>query len=380
MSRILTTHTGSLPRPDDLAQMIFDRDDGGTVEGIEERVRRAVRDIVAEQVEAGVDLVNDGEQGKVGYSTYVKDRLTGFDGEAERPAVRRPEMEEHPDFAQRWATQLGAVRLRAPACTGEIRLRDPDAVHRDIDNLRAAAKEAGVEGGRLFMSAASPGVVSHFFANHHYPGREAFLAAIAGAMREEYRAIVEAGITLQLDCPDLAMSRHSMFADRTVEEFRTEVQLGVEALNHALDGLPPERLRMHVCWGNYEGPHTHDVELRDIVDIVLRARPNGISVEACNPRHAHEWQVFEDVELPEGKYLIPGVIDSTNNYVEHPDAVAQRLVRYADVVGAERVVGGSDCGFGTFTGMATVAPSITWAKLRSLAEGARRASATLGLA
>jgi 5-methyltetrahydropteroyltriglutamate--homocysteine methyltransferase len=359
--------------------MIFDRDDGGTVDGFDDRVRRAVRDIVAEQLEAGVDLVNDGEQSKIGYSTYVKDRLTGFDGEAERPASRRPEMEEHPDFAQRWATQIGSVRLRAPACTGEIRLKDPSAVRRDIDNLKAAAKEAGVDESHLFLSAASPGVVSHFFANHYYPNREAFLAAIADAMREEYRAIVEAGITLQLDCPDLAMSRHSMFADKTLEEFRREIELGVEALNHAVDGLAPERLRVHICWGNYEGPHTHDVELKDIIDVVLTARANGISVEACNPRHAHEWQVFENVKLPDGKYLIPGVVDSTNNYVEHPDVVAQRLLRYADVVGAERVVGGSDCGFGTFTGMATVAPSITWAKLHSLSEGARRASAKLGL-
>ena len=379
MSRILTTHTGSLPRPEDLAQMIFDRDSGGTVEGFEERVRKAVRDIVAEQVEAGVDLVNDGEQSKIGYSTYVKDRLTGFDGEAERPASRRPEMEEHPDFAQRWATQIGSVRLRAPACTGEIHLKDPDAVHRDIDNLKEAAREAGVDDSHLFLSAASPGVVSHFFANHYYPTREAFLAAIADAMRDEYRAVVDAGITLQLDCPDLAMSRHSMFADKTTDEFRREVELGVEALNHAVDGLAPERLRMHICWGNYEGPHTHDVELKDIIDLVLTARPNGISVEACNPCHAHEWQVFENVTLPEGKYLIPGVVDSTNNYVEHPDVVAQRLLRYADVVGAERVVGGSDCGFGTFAGMSTVAPSITWAKLRSLSEGARRASAELGV-
>jgi 5-methyltetrahydropteroyltriglutamate--homocysteine methyltransferase len=378
MSRILTTHTGSLPRPEDLAQMIFDRDDGGTVEGFDERVRRAVRDIVAEQVEAGIDLVDDGEQGKVGYANYVKERLTGFDGESLFPDART-EMDEFPDFAAKFAAQVGSMRLNAPACTGEIRLRDPDAVHHDIDNLKAAAREAGIEESRLFMTAASPGVVSLFHANQHYPTREAYLAAIADAMREEYRAIVGAGITLQLDCPDLAVARQTSFGDDTLENFRREAALGVEALNHAVEGLPPERLRMHICWGNYEGPHTHDVELKDIVDVVLRARPDGVSIEASNPRHAHEWQVFEDVKLPEGKYLIPGVVDSTNNYVEHPDLVAQRLLRYAGVVGAERVVGGSDCGFGTFAGMATVVPSITWAKLRTLAEGARRASAKLGV-
>jgi 5-methyltetrahydropteroyltriglutamate--homocysteine methyltransferase len=379
VQRILTTHTGSLPRPDDLARMIFARDDGEAVEGIDERVREAVRDVVGVQVETGIDLVNDGEQGKIGYSTYVKDRLTGFEGEAERPSSRRPEMEEHPDFAARFGAQISSARLRVPACTGDIRVKDAGAARRDVENLKAAAAAKGVDPGRLFMTAASPGVVSHFFANHHYPSREAFLGAIADAMRDEYRTIVESGIALQVDCPDLAMSRHSMFADRSVEEFRREAALSVEALNHALAGLPQERLRMHVCWGNYEGPHTHDVELRDIIDIVLTARPAGVSVEASNPRHGHEWRVFEEVRLPEGKYLIPGVIDSTNNYVEHPDLVAQRLLRYASVVGADRVVGGSDCGFGTFAGMATVAPSITWAKFRSLAEGARRASAEFAM-
>ena len=379
MSGILTTHTGSLPRPGDLAKVIFERQGGGTVEGFDERVRGAVREIVAQQVEAGIDLVNDGEAGKASYSTYVEDRLTGFDGEAEVPNILGKEFEAHPDFVERFAAQISGAPLRVPACTGEIGVKDPGAVRRDIDNLKAAAREAGVDESRLFLSAASPGVVSFFFVDHHYANREAFLAGIANAMRDEYRAIVDAGITLQLDCPDLAMSRHLAFADKTLEEFRREIELNVEALSHAVDGLAPERLRMHICWGNYEGPHDCDVELKDILDVILKARPNGILVEASNPRHAHEWKVFKEVELPEGKYLIPGVVDSTNNYVEHPDVVAQRLLRYAEVVGPERVMGGSDCGFGTAAGVSTVVPSVTWAKLRTLAEGARRASAELGL-
>jgi 5-methyltetrahydropteroyltriglutamate--homocysteine methyltransferase len=315
--------------------------------------------------------------GKIGYATYVKERLTGFGGESQWAARRRPELEDHPDWAERWAARLDRGAITAPACTGEVRLADPEAVLRDIAALKGAADAAGVSHDRLFMTAASPGVIAHFFGNEHYSTRESFLAALADAMRQEYEAIGSAGITLQVDCPDLAMSRHSVFAGLTLEEFRREAMLSVEALNHAVARIPAERMRVHVCWGNYEGPHDHDVPLRDIVDVVLRARPAGISIEACNPRHGHEWRVWEDVALPDGRYLVPGVVDSTNNYVEHPDLVAQRLLSYARVVGPDRVVGGSDCGFGTFAMTATVVPSITWAKLRSLVDGARLASEAL---
>ncbi|HXM57728.1 MAG TPA: cobalamin-independent methionine synthase II family protein [Candidatus Dormibacteraeota bacterium] len=380
MGAIRTTHTGSLPRPAELVALLDAHDRGGAAPELAARISAVVQEVVARQAGLGLDLVNDGEAGKVGYSIYVKERLTGFDGESAYSGRGRADLDDHPDFAARWAANLDRRTIRAPACTGEVRVRDAEAVHRDIANLRAAAATAGVAEERLFMTAASPGVIAHFFDNRHYGSREAFLAALADAMRVEYEAIAAAGITLQVDCPDLAMSRHSVFAKLTLEEFRREAALSVEALNHAVAGIPPERMRMHVCWGNYEGPHDRDVPLRDIVDIVLRARPAGISVEACNPRHGHEWRVWEDVALPDGRYLIPGAIDSTNNYVEHPELVAQRLLAYARVVGPERVVGGSDCGFGTFAHTSTVVPSVTWAKLRSLVEGAALASTELGAA
>jgi 5-methyltetrahydropteroyltriglutamate--homocysteine methyltransferase len=377
VSRIRTTHTGSLPRPDDLVALLTAHDQGEPAPELATRVRAAIGDVVRRQTETGVDVVNDGEMGKIGYSTYVKERLTGFGGESQWAARRRPELDDHPDWAERWSARLDRRSIVAPACTGDVRLADPDAVLRDVATLKDAADAAGVAHDRLFMSAASPGVIAHFFGNQHYPDRETFLGALAEAMRGEYEAIAAAGITLQLDCPDLAMSRASVFADLTLEEFRREATLGVEALNHAVARIPAERMRLHVCWGNYEGPHDHDLPLRDIVDVVLRAKPAGISIEGCNPRHGHEWRVWEDVGLPDGRYLVPGVIDSTNNYVEHPELVAQRLLNYARIVGPERVIGGSDCGFGTFAVTATVVPSITWSKLRSLVDGARLASEEL---
>jgi 5-methyltetrahydropteroyltriglutamate--homocysteine methyltransferase len=377
VTRILTTHTGSLPRPADLAGVLQARDRGEQMPGFDDRVAGAVVDVVRRQSDLGLDVVNDGEQGKIGYSTYVKDRLTGFDGKSEWALRRRLEFDAHPDFAERWAARLDRMAIRAPACTGDVRVKDPGGVRRDIANLLAAAGAAGVAPDRLFMTAASPGVICHFFGDRHYRSREAFLAAVADAMRDEYLAITGAGITLQVDCPDLAMSRNSVFADLSLEEFRRQVALSVEALNHAVRDIPPERMRLHVCWGNYEGPHDSDVPLRDIVDLVLRARPAGISVEACNPRHGHEWQVWEDVALPDGRYLAPGVVDSTNNYVEHPELVAQRLLNYARIVGPDRVIGSSDCGFATFASMATVVPSVAWSKLQSLVEGARLATAQL---
>ena len=369
MSRIRTTHTGSLPRPHDLEAMIVERDAGREAPGFEERVTAAVDDVVRRQTETGIDLVNDGEQGKQGYSTYVQDRLTGFEGES-LGFGDLPELHDHPDYGAHMAALMQSVHIKTPACTGPVRLKDPDAVRRDVERLLRAAEAAGVARDRLFMSAASPGVIAFFFADQHYGDREAYLGDLAAAMRPEYEAIVESGLTLQLDCPDLAMARHLLFADRELEEFRREITLNVEALNEALRDLPAERLRMHVCWGNYEGPHHRDVALSDVLDIVLRAKPNGISVEASNPRHGHEWQAFENVSLPDGKYVIPGVVDSTTNFIEHPTLVAQRLQRFVSLLGPERVVAGTDCGFGTFVGLAQVAPSIAWAKLAAMVQGA----------
>lgn len=371
--RILTTHTGSLPRPADVAQMVLDDDDGKPAPDFEERVSAAVVDIVRRQRELGVDVVNDGEQGKISYASYVKHRLTGFEGEGEGMAPA--DVLAHPDFMERMVALTSSIRIQQPACTGDVTLKDPEAVHRDIANLKAAGEAAGAE--RLFMTAASPGVVAFFFANHHYPTREAYLAAIADAMRQEYKAIADAGITLQLDCPDLGAGGSVNVKDGDRSTFRRQVAEAVEALNHAVQDIPAEQLRMHLCWGNYEGPHDKDVELREIIDLVLRARPAGISVEACNPRHAHEWEIFKDVKLPDGKYLIPGVIDSTNNYVEHPRLIAQRLLNYAGVVGRDRVMAGSDCGFGTFVGQDVVVPSVTWSKFESMAQGSEMASREL---
>lgn len=370
--RILTTHTGSLPRPPDLAGMILDRDDGKPVPGFEGRVREAVNEIVRHQRELGVDVVNDGEQGKISYASYIKERLTGFEGEV--GGLASADVLAHPDFGARMAALLSSIRIMQPACTGDITLRDPEAVQTDIANLKAAAEAAGAT--RVFMTAASPGVVAMFFANQHYPTREAYLAAIADAMRQEYQAIADAGFTLQLDCPDLGAGG-SVNADGDRKIFRRQVAEAIEALNHAVKDIPADQLRMHLCWGNYEGPHDRDVELKDIIDLVLEGRPAGIAVEACNPRHAHEWEVFKDVRLPDDKYLIPGVIDSTNNYVEHPRLIAQRLGNYARLVGKERVMAGSDCGFGTFVGQDVVVPSVTWSKFEAMAQGAEIASKEL---
>lgn len=377
MPRIRTTHTGSLPRPAELRDLLVAREQGSGVPSLPAAVAAAVDDAVERQVQIGLDLVNDGEMGKVGFAMYVKDRLTGFHGQSQWVGSRRPEIEEHPDFAERWAASLNTQILTTPACNSEIRMPSLVEVHLDIENLLGAAAHFNIPPERLFMTSPSPGVISHFFENHHYPSRRAYLYALADAMRDEYQEIVAAGLQLQVDCPDLAMSRNSVFSDLSLHDFRKEVALNIEALNHALAGIPAERTRMHVCWGNYEGPHTHDIELRDIIDLVLTAKPAGIALEASNPRHAHEWKVFEDVKLPEGRYLIPGVVDTTNNYVEHPDLVAQRLLNYAEVVGPGALMAGTDCGFGTVATMAMVAPSIAWAKLESVVEGAKRASAAL---
>jgi 5-methyltetrahydropteroyltriglutamate--homocysteine methyltransferase len=377
--RILTTHTGSLPRPDDLAELMLAKEAGQPVDAAQlaERIRSATAEIVRQQVACGVDVVDDGEMSKPGYSNYVKDRLTGFSGQS--GTKHRPEWEDFPEYYQVNRQDAARTNLKTPACTGPVKLADSTAVQRDVANLQAAVQALGDSGpADVFMTAASPGVIAHFLENQYYGSDEAYLAALADAMRPEYEAIAAAGFVLQLDCPDLAMSRHmGANAELPTEQFRTKINVQVEALNHATANIPPEQLRLHLCWGNYEGPHHRDVPLRDILAVVFRARPSAISFEGANPRHGHEWSLFEEVKLPEGKVLIPGVLDSTTNYVEHPELVAQRIVRYARLVGRENVLAGSDCGFGTFVGRARVDRRITWAKLQAMADGARLASQQL---
>ncbi len=368
----LTTHTGSLPRPPDLIRAMFAKEEGVPVDpaALGQQIRAAVGETVRKQVAAGVAIVNDGEMSKPSYATYVKDRLNGFGG-ASHPLQYR-DLVDFPEMAKRVFGDPGRSRRRTPACDGPISVRDPRAVETDVDNLGAALQVVGGTGA--FMTAASPGVISLFFRNEHYPSHEAYLFAIAEAMRHEYEAVARAGFVLQVDCPDLGMGRHIQFADLSLEAFRAMARLHVEALNHALANVPPDQARLHLCWGNYEGPHHHDVALADIIDIAFAARPSALSFEASNPRHAHEWRVFERVRLPDGKVLIPGVLDSTTNFIEHPDLVAERIGRYARLVGRERVIAGTDCGFGTWVGQAAVDPDIVWAKLGSMAEGARRAT------
>jgi len=377
--RFLTTHTGSLPRPDDLIRIMFAKEEGLPIEraALEARIRSAVAEVVAKQAEAGVDVIDDGEVSKPSYATYPKDRLAGFEGASQ--ALQYQDLVDFPGMARRVFGDPGRARRKTPACTGPVTLRDPRAGQVDTENLAAAlagvsATEAGVSATEGFMTAASPGVISLFFKNEHYPSHEAYLFAIAEAMRIEYETVTKAGFVLQVDCPDLAMGRHIQFAGLGLEEFRAMARLHIRALDLALANIPPDRLRMHLCWGNYEGPHHYDVPLADILDVVFEARPAGISFEAANPRHAHEWRVFERVKLPPGKVIIPGVIDSTTNFIEHPELVAERIGRYARLVGRENVIAGTDCGFGTWVGQAAVDPDIVWAKLRSLAEGARLAS------
>ena len=370
--RILTTHTGSLPRPDDLIRMMFAKEEGVPVDpaALGARIRAAVAEVVSKQAAAGVDIVNDGEMSKPSYATYVKDRLHGFGG-ASHPLDYR-DLVDFPGMARRVFGDPGRARRKTPACNGPISVRDPQAAQADTENLRAAVGSATAAEG--FMSAASPGVVSLFFHNDHYPSHEAYLFAIADAMRHEYETVAKAGFVLQIDCPDLAMGRHIQYAALDTDGFRKQARLHIEALNHALANVPPEQARMHLCWGNYEGPHHYDVPLASIIDIVFTARPAGISFEAANPRHAHEWKIFETVKVPDDKVLIPGVIDSTTNFIEHPELVAERITRYAKLVGREKVMAGTDCGFGTWVGQAAVDPDIAWAKLATMAEGARLAS------
>ena len=370
--RFLTTHTGSLPRPDDLVRMMYAKEEGVPVDApaLASRIRAAVEDIVAKQREAGVDLVNDGEVSKPSYATYIKDRLNGFGGTGNTFVYQ--DLAEFPRLAARVFGDPGRSRRKTPACNAPISVRDPAAVQTDVDNLAAAVRAAGASAA--FMSAASPGVVSLFFRNDYYSDQETYLQAIAEAMQQEYECVAKAGFVLQIDCPDLGMGRHIQYADLSLAEFRKRAQMHIEALNHALRNIPAEQLRLHLCWGNYDGPHHHDVALADIIDLVFQAKPQAISLEAANPRHAHEWAVFERIKLPDGKLLIPGVIESKSNFIEHPELIAQRIARYANQVGRENVIAGSDCGYGTWVGQAAVDPDVVWAKLAAMAEGARIAS------
>ena len=366
--RFLTTHTGSLPRPDDLIRMMYAKEEAVPVDpaALAARVKAAVAEVVKKQAEAGVDLINDGEMSKPSYATYIKDRLEGFGGTGNTFVYQ--DLSEFPRLEKRVFGDPGRSRRKTPACNGPIAVRDRKAPEIDTANLKTALSNVEAVGG--FMSAASPGVVSLFFRNDHYKDFESYIFAIADAMRHEYETIAKAGLVLQIDCPDLAMGRHIQYADLSLADFRQRTQLHIEALDHAVANIPAEQLRMHLCWGNYEGPHHRDVPLADIIDVVLKAKPLAISLEAANPRHAHEWALFERVKLPDGKVLIPGVIESKTNFIEHPELIAQRIGRYAKCVGRENVIAGSDCGYGTWVGQAAVDPDVVFAKLRAMADGA----------
>ena len=366
---ILTTHVGSLPRTQEVVDFIFarEREEPYDAQAFDAAMTRAVSDTVAKQVAAGIDIVSDGETSKISYATYVKDRYTGFSGDSPRNAPA--DLKQFPSFLKRLADDGGTPKYARPMCTGEVRSKGQGELQKDIDNLKAAMAAHGA--GRGFMNAASPGVISLFLQNDFYKTREAYLAALADAMKEEYETIVGAGLDLQLDCPDLALSRHMLFNDLSDAEFLKIAASHVEALNHALRDVPEEKVRIHICWGNYEGPHVCDIGMEKVFDTLMSARARYVLFETSNPRHAHEWTVFRDRkgDIPDDKVLVPGVVDTTTNFVEHPEVVAQRVERFTDIVGRDRVIAGSDCGFGTFAGFGAVDPDIAYAKLRTLAEG-----------
>ena len=366
--RIPTTHVGSLPRPDALAALLFAKEHGEEYDrdALDRLTDEAVRDAVADQRAIGLDIVNDGEVGRTGYATYIQDRLSGFSGES--PSLRFDDLSDFPDYRRQMGRAAGTRRLHRPRCTGPVALRDRAPLAREIERLTAALDEAGAAEG--FMNAASPGVIAVFQENDFYPDMDAYLGALADAMRPEYEAIVEAGLILQIDCPDLAMGRHVIYSADDDAAFLRRAAMQVEVLNAALESVPAERSRLHICWGNYEGPHHRDIPLETIAGTVLAAKPRGLLFEAANPRHAHEWTVFRDRGSWDDKILIPGVVDSTTNYVEHPELVAERIGRFVDIAGRERVIAGTDCGFATFAGIGKVDPAIARLKLRALVEGA----------
>ncbi len=377
MANIRTSHVGSLPRTQEVVDFIFARENEKPYAqaDFDACMTAAVSETVKKQVEAGVDIVSDGETSKISYATYVKDRYTGFSGDSPRNAPA--DLKMFPGFLKRLADDGGTPQYARPMCTGEVRSKGQDELNKDIANLKAAMAEHGAERG--FMNAASPGVISLFLQNDFYGSREAYLAALADAMKEEYETIVGAGLDLQLDCPDLALSRHMLFADMTDAEFLNIANMHVEALNHALQNVPADKVRVHICWGNYEGPHCCDIPMDTVFTTLMNTKAQYLLFETSNPRHAHEWTVFRGRkgEIPADKILVPGVVDTTTNFVEHPELVAQRIERFAGIVGADRVIAGSDCGFGTFAGFGAVDPDIAYAKLGSLSEGAKLASGRL---
>ena len=375
MSKILTTHVGSLPRTQEVVDFIFAREKEQPYDqaAFDACMTSAVSETVRRQVEAGVDLVSDGETSKISYATYVKDRYTGFDGDSPRNAPA--DLKKFPTFLQRLADDGGTPTYARPMCVGEVKSKGQGELEKDIANLKSAMAEHGVNRG--FMNAASPGVISLFLQNDFYPTREAYLEALANAMKAEYETIVASGLDLQLDCPDLALSRHMLFNDLSDDEFIKIANSHVEALNYALSDVPAEKVRVHICWGNYEGPHVCDIPMSKMFDTLMSTKARYVLFETSNPRHGHEWSVFKDRknDIPEDKVLVPGVVDTTTNFVEHPDLVSQRIDRFVDIVGTDRVIAGSDCGFGTFAGFGAVDPEIAYAKLSSLSQGAAQSGA-----
>lgn len=371
MSKILTTHVGSLPRTQEVVDFIFAREHEKSFDQNEfdACMSAACSETVRKQVDAGVDIVSDGETSKISYATYVKDRYTGFSGDSERNAPA--DLKRFPGFLERLADEGGTPQYARPKCTGEVKSKGQDELNKDISNLTNAMKKHGAKRG--FMNAASPGVISLFLQNEHYANRESYLEALAEAMKTEYETIVAAGLDLQLDCPDLALSRHMLFEDLSDAEFVKIADMHVAALNHALENVPEDKVRLHICWGNYEGPHVCDIDMDTVFSTLMSAKAQYVLFETSNPRHAHEWTVFRDraSEIPDNKILVPGVLDTTTNFVEHPQLVAQRLERFVNIVGADRVIAGSDCGFGTFAGFGSVDPDIAYAKLQSMADGVK---------
>lgn len=369
MAKVLTTHVGSLPRTQAVVDFIFARENEQDFDQaqFDQCMTDACADTVKRQVESGVDIVSDGETSKISYATYVKDRYTGFSGDSDRNAPG--DLKLFPGFLKRLADDGGTPQYARPKCTGEVTSKGQDELNKDISNLKNAMAKHGAKRG--FMNAASPGVISLFLQNEYYKDRESYLGALADAMKQEYETIVESGLDLQLDCPDLALSRHMLFADLTDDEFIKIANMHVEALNHALRDVPQEKVRLHICWGNYEGPHVCDIDMDKVFGTLMKTKARYVLFETSNPRHAHEWTVFRDrkSEIPDDKVLVPGVLDTTSNFVEHPELVAQRVQRFVDIVGTDRVIAGSDCGFGTFAGFGTIDPDIAYAKLKSMSDG-----------
>jgi len=377
MSRILTTHVGSLPRSQDVVDFIFARENNKRYDKTEFDLcmKRNVLETAEKQRKAGIDIVSDGETSKISYATYVKDRYSGFSGDSPRNPPE--DLKLFPGFLKRLAEDGGTPQYARPMCTGEVKSKGQGELQKDISNLKAAMNHHGIDRG--FMNAASPGVISLFLQNDYYPSRDAYLAALADAMREEYETIVASGLDLQLDCPDLALSRHMLFSDLSDSEFVKIAESHMEALNHALINIPEEKVRIHICWGNYEGPHCCDIDMTTVFATLMKAKARYTLFETSNPRHAHEWTVFRDRknDIPDNKILVPGVVDTTTNFIEHPELVAERIGKFVNIVGKDRVIAGSDCGFGTFAGFGAVDPDIAFAKLKTLSEGAEIANKRL---